>query len=401
MSAKSGGTGVPIVGASGNVPGMFSDAGDVLQRQRVSRKRDVELVFAQSMGADSVVAAIVSAVNPPQQLECIQQLSPKKFLVSFKAVNAAESFCRLVAPSLRIAGSVPLCKWLGMERKRVRVAFLPCAVDNSELAEELNKYGRVIEVTDEVYADTPVRIKTGTRLVEMEMASPVPNIISVCGFSVPVTYRGVVLQCRRCLLTGHLKAECETPFCDRCKAFGHSADQCDAPCLKCKAPGHHWKDCVVRSYAFAAASSQHNTTPADLLVDVLQPEVGTDLLTGHCFNVSTNLQISSSPIFERCTGGSIMDVDFDTPTRHNSETDANAAATATTNEGTDKAAPADDGHVTGTLPRAVATADNGPWEAAKTRARKRGNAPTTPERPPAIKTDSRKATRILNTRSTS
>lgn len=379
MSANSGGTRVPNAWASENVPAAFSDASDVSKRQRVSRKRDVELVFAQSMEAGNVVAAIVSAVNPPQQLECIQQLNTRKFLVSFTTANAAESFDRLVAPSLRIAGCKPLSKWLGMERKRLRVAFLPCAVDNGDLAEVLNKYGRVIQVTDEVYTDTPVRIKTGTRLVEMEMSSPVPNIISVCGFSVPVTYRGVMLQCRRCLLTGHLKADCNTPFCDRCKSFGHSADECDAPCLKCRSPGHHWRDCAVRSYAFAAASSHPATGPVDLHADAIQPETGIDLLTEECLNVPTDLLISSSPVSERGRDNTMMEVEFDTVTEQNFEKVVCADAARSTNKNDERAVANNSEHVTVTFERADAVSCGGPWETAKTRSRKRGNVSSRPD----------------------
>lgn len=95
------------------------------------------------------------------------------------------------------------------------------------------------------------------------MVEPVPNIITVCGFEVPVTYRGVIIQCRRCLREGHLKAGCTTPFCDRCKSFGHEGNGCAAPCLKCKAPGHHWRDCSVRNYAFAATRDFTEPAPAE------------------------------------------------------------------------------------------------------------------------------------------
>lgn len=263
MSADSGGTGALKAGGMDSLPENSREAINAAKRQAVSRRRDVELVFSQQVAIDIFVDAITSAISIPQQIECIQSINPKKFLVSFKSEEAAEHFHRVSAPALCISGVVPSCRWLGSERKRIRVTFLPNAVPNAELVNVLKKYGDVLQVTDEVYANRPLVIKTGTRLVDMNMSKAVPNILTVCGFSVPVTYKGVAIQCRRCLQEGHLKAECRTAYCDRCKAFGHSDNDCTAPCLKCKALDHHWRECTIRSYAFAAALGTTNESPTN------------------------------------------------------------------------------------------------------------------------------------------
>lgn len=381
MSANSGGTEVSGLLASENIPTMLPDSNDALKRQCVSRKRDVELVLAQPTQDNNVVSAIVSAVNPPQQIDCIQQLNQRKFLVSFKSVDSAEYFHRVLAPSLRIAGSAPQCKWLGVERRKIRVAFLPCAVANSELAEALKVYGRIIEITDEFYADTPVRIKTGTRIVEMEMTSPVPNIIKVCGFSVPVTYKGVVLQCRRCLLTGHLKSDCNTPFCDRCKSFGHSASHCSAPCLKCRAPDHHWKNCTVRNYAFAATSSGAATAPLGLPDDELKLDLLTASPVKSNLNELTIRQVSSSPVTDRDRSNCTVEEDFNSATENNSETETAMADAVLVNIG----AVEIDTAVNVTLQSADEAFNGGPWQSAKQRSKKRKNMSITPDKLPDAK----------------
>lgn len=254
MSAQSGGLGLVSERVSGRQPVNVVEAANAAKRQLVPRKRDVELTFAQPVTAEALVDAVLASVKPQQLLEGIQQINSKKFLVTFKSSTAAEYFSRELVAKISVAGLAPVCRWLGVERKRLRVSFLPCVVPNAELASVLNEFGRVLQIIDEVYSDRPISIKTGTRIVDMEMASAVPNIITVCGFSVPVTYKGVEIQCRRCLRHGHLRAECTTLFCDRCRSFGHDSSACSAPCLKCKAADHHWKDCSVRSYAFAATA---------------------------------------------------------------------------------------------------------------------------------------------------
>lgn len=294
MSANSGGPEAPGDLITGNLPGNSEEAANAARRLLVSRKRDVELCFLQDVAVGSVVDAIILAVGSPQQLECIQLISPKKFLVSFRSVESAEFFHRVSAPALCVTGARPTSRWLGSERKRLRVSFLPNAVPNTELVNALEKYGRVIQVTDETYANRPVCIKTGTRLVDMDMIRAVPNILTVCGFSVPVTYRGVVTQCRRCQQSGHLKADCKTPFCDRCRSFGHSCTDCSAPCLKCRSPGHHWRECSVRSYAFVAARNAGDQTQTEAASSVLNPKM--DLPPGEAFHTVAEIDSASAAI---------------------------------------------------------------------------------------------------------
>lgn len=382
MAAMSGGTARPNDRDLENLPALAEDAAKAAKRQLVSRRRDVELVLPQPTAADSVVAAIVAVVAPPEQIDCIQQLNSKKFFVSFKTAGSAEFFHRVIAPSLRIAGSVPTSRWLGAERKKIRVAFLPHAVPNSELADALKSYGRVVDITEEVYADTPVRIKTGTRVVEMEMTMPVPNIITVCGFTVPVTYKGVVLQCRRCLLTGHLKADCSTPLCDRCKAFGHCANVCKAPCLKCRAPDHHWRDCSVRSYAFAAASSGMSATPSL----PSKPRDGADVKSPveASSNPPRNLQ-NSSPILQQPMNEDTVTEEFNSATEINFESDTDVTCHGDLNSENRTADEMPHSRGEGDGQRVEEPTCSGPWESAKLRNKKRKNVSITPDKLPDCK----------------
>lgn len=260
MSADSGGLQHREADLATELPKVIPSMEGGSRRRDICRKKDFELVCSNPVDVSAVVGALVSLVDPPQLLEGVQQINSQKYVVSFKSVAGAEYFHSL-SQKLSIPGTAVACKWLGAEFKRVRVAFLPLAVSNEQLIATLQNYGRVVQVTEELYQNTPIQLKTGTRLVDMEMNTPVPNLISVCGFTVPATYRGVVVQCRRCLQPGHIKKECNTPYCDRCRSFGHGEDACAAPCLKCKSAGHHWRECTVRSYAFAMTTSVAEADP--------------------------------------------------------------------------------------------------------------------------------------------
>lgn len=264
MSAQSGGMGLVSERTPNRQPFNALETANATKRQTVSRKRDVELVFPQPTLVESLIDSILVLVKPQQQIEAVQQINNRKFLITFRNASYAEHFYRNLAAQVVVSEVSPVCRWLGVERKLLRVSFLPCVVPNEELVKELTKFGRVLRVTDEVYPNKQINIKTGTRLIELEMISAVPNIVTVCGFSVPVTYKGVEIQCRRCLKSGHVKADCTEPFCDRCRTFGHASTVCSAPCLKCKTANHHWKDCSVRSYAFAATATEECSVGADI-----------------------------------------------------------------------------------------------------------------------------------------
>lgn len=340
MSAQSGGRGFASAAASSHLPLNAVEAANAAKRQLVSRKREVELVFAQPVAAKSLILAILAIVKPQQQPEAVQQLSNKKFLITFKHADAAEYFYRELAVQVRVSDQSPVCRWLGVERKLLRVSFLPCVVPNEELAKELSKFGRVVRITDEVYPDTPISIKTGTRLVELEMVSAVPNIVTVCGFSVPVTYKGVEIQCRRCLRHGHIKAECTALFCDRCRTFGHASTDCLAPCLKCRVADHHWKDCSVRNYAFVATATtitNDASTESEIIFAELKNGADENSSAGHNTEGVSTRGVSNSEASIESAGA--------------------AAAVELASVADDAAVDLGEGHVDATCKRAVAPAD--------------------------------------------
>jgi hypothetical protein len=308
---------------------------NAVKRRKVSRKKDIELVCEQPSDVDTVARAVISLVNPPQQLEAIQQISNKKYVVSFFTEASAQLFHSNLAPKLRIPGTAASCKWLGVEHKKLRIAYLPNAVSNKELEAVLSMYGRIVRTTDEVLPDMPVVLKTGTRIVDIEMHKPVPNIITVCGYSVPVTYKGVKIQCRRCLQTGHLKADCKTQYCYRCKSFGHGEDTCSAPCLKCKAPDHHWKNCTVRSYSFAVGANNATTGEAAKPSEVVdQAELPVKSAVNKDNNTGTldgTCQLPSSDVTSmHIEDGDSSSSDVDTDGEHVEDVEAGSGDTAAT-----------------------------------------------------------------------
>lgn len=266
MSSESGGSGVATGGPSVKPATLsYADAANAAKRREVSRDKDFVLVCDKVVPVDVVVDAVIASVNPPQDLNSVQQITDRRFIISFKSSAAAAAYNLHGASGLSIPGTNFVCKWLGADIRKIKVTYLPTAIENKKLEEVLTSYGRVLSITDEVYTGKAVLVKTGTRIVELEMTRPVPNLITVCGYTVPAVYRGVVVQCRRCLQEGHLKATCNTPFCERCKTFGHEETTCAAPCFKCGSIEHHWRDCKIRNYVLAAGGPRESNQETALI----------------------------------------------------------------------------------------------------------------------------------------
>lgn len=143
-------------------------------------------------------------------------------------------------------------------------------VSNDDLAAALAPFGRVLSVTDMTFKGHPT-VDNGTRHVKMEMAKPVPNFMFVRGCRVQFEYRGVRRVCSRCGQSGHNRGDCQAPWCDRCRAFGHEAESCSAECRKCGAQ-HPTADCL-KPRTYAAALEEFPALPSG---SAEQPDVSSE-----------------------------------------------------------------------------------------------------------------------------
>ncbi|KAG0437023.1 hypothetical protein HPB47_017643 [Ixodes persulcatus] len=166
--------------------------------------------------------------------------------------------------------AVPL-ELVGARTVHVSVYRLPPYVSEEALVQALSQYGKVKGITYPSFRDRP-ELRTGTRVVKVEMSKTIPNFISVNGFRVMVDYRGLRRVCSRCGQEGHIGPACKTPRCDRCGVFSHPTAGCTTPCLRC-GHAHATTDWTQRkSYAVATQSSQ-DAWPALPALEATRPPV--------------------------------------------------------------------------------------------------------------------------------
>ncbi|KAG0416213.1 hypothetical protein HPB47_006608 [Ixodes persulcatus] len=217
--------------------------------------------FVINVPVDTPVDAIMDAfqhVVGDAGLQYLQHHGGARFMA---AVNSMATAQRLVAQGHLLLGDVQVpLEPVGAHVVHVSVYRLPPYVSEDALVQVLGQYGKVNGLSHVTYRDRP-DIRTGTRVVKLEMAKPVPNFIHIQGHRVMVDYRGMRRVCSRCGQEGHFGPACKTPRCDRCGVFGHPTEGCAAPCQRC-GHAHATTDCVQRkTYSAAARESRRGSPP--------------------------------------------------------------------------------------------------------------------------------------------
>ncbi|KAL1439147.1 hypothetical protein MTO96_047427 [Rhipicephalus appendiculatus] len=201
---------------------------------------------------DDVIDAL-EAVTGPAGIKSLQHMGGVKFGAA-AANDSAASKLKSRAAILLNGVSVPLIS-VGPEIVYVSVFRVPLWVGDAALAAALSAYGNVQQVHEPAFKGRP-GVGTGIRVAQVEMKKPVPNFLSVQGFTVMCDYRGVQKVCSRCRLAGHIGKDCATPRCTRCNVFGYATEGCIEPCRRCTG-NHATADCIrPKSFAAAAAGEQ-------------------------------------------------------------------------------------------------------------------------------------------------
>ncbi|CAN7945041.1 unnamed protein product, partial [Ixodes hexagonus] len=201
--------------------------------------------FTFEVPPDTPVDAIIDGIHGIVGVDGLQYLQHQGVPRFLALVSSMANAGKMVAQgTMRLGnGEVPLVP-VGPHVLYVSVFRLPPYVPDEALISVLNQYGKVLQVTHAAYKDHP-NIKTGTRVVRMEMAKPVPNFVNVRGHRAMFDYKGLRKVCFRCGKEGHVGSGCTTPRCARCNVFGHKTEGCQAPCQRC-GHNHATADCTER-----------------------------------------------------------------------------------------------------------------------------------------------------------
>ncbi|KAM7290252.1 hypothetical protein ISCGN_026899 [Ixodes scapularis] len=115
---------------------------------------------------------------------------------------------------------------------KVKLHWVPYDVPNGQVKKELERYGKVSEITRELFREKGFKaVESNTRSARLTLkkgytVDSLPHKIRLEGCKVLVVVPGRAPLCLRCRRTGHIRRDCRIPRCSDCHRFGHEADDC-------------------------------------------------------------------------------------------------------------------------------------------------------------------------------
>lgn len=213
----------------------------------------------ESATMDDLVDAVFDVVGPGK----VYGISHRGGNLYHVAVTTRSAVDRVFENGIFVAEQRCHIEPLGVRTVNVTCKMVPLYLRNENLIRALNKHGKVLKLDDITFEDRKGRgtLRTGNKkaLMEINDKCPLPNFIRVMDALIQCDYPGVRRVCRRCKQEGHLRANCKTPFCERCSSFGHTTNDCGSRCRRCHSK-HPQGDCPSR-LSYAAATRCHPNFP--------------------------------------------------------------------------------------------------------------------------------------------
>lgn len=206
----------------------------------MDRSRSVELRAVGRLAPQDILKALKDK-DCLDDLRCLQS-KPFGYEATYGNLEAAEKLMAL--DSFMLLGQTITLNKAGYVKIYVKVFDLPYGVSDDELRHVLTDFGDLIAYRRDRIREYP-DIESGVRTATMYLERSIPNFVNVAGFRAKIWYRGQVLACNICSMTGHFAKECPNIECRRCKGKGHFARDCSVErrCFGCQSTEHLIRDC--------------------------------------------------------------------------------------------------------------------------------------------------------------
>ena len=159
-----------------------------------------------------------------KSVKCVQSMPNGVFRVSCKSI---QTYTWLSTNGLAIRGFQ--CSVMEAEPSYTVVHLFRCPyeIPDETMRVYLSPFGKILQVKHEMDHDFP-SVLTGTRILHMQLSSPIPPRVMVKRFPCNVWYRGQPKTCRICHGKDHEAPACPLKGkCLRCLEEGHTARNCE------------------------------------------------------------------------------------------------------------------------------------------------------------------------------
>ena len=162
-----------------------------------------------------------------ERLSAIQFCPRGLIRITFKNVSDKEEFARMC--SLALDGHDLSVTSSDEPPSLVYVHYFPAEGDDALICDELSKYGEIVSIKHQSFSGIP-GLLTGSRILMMVLADPVPAEFRIADYPVRVWYKGIPPFCHICKVSGHKAADCQfNGKCRKCGSSAHKVHACTRP----------------------------------------------------------------------------------------------------------------------------------------------------------------------------
>lgn len=185
------------------------------------RSRSVRIVIPD-YDIDQVIEMVKTKLASINEITQVDTTSKNQITITFKSTVIRDHFMK---QQMSYKGQQVYCSLLDSERKLVILRDVPGELDDKDIIQVINTYGKVQSFQSSTLKNYPT-IRTTSRRILMTMMKKIPNYLKIKGFKIKVLYEGVVKVCKHCNLPDHSVLNCPTVRCFQCKQLGHIRRMC-------------------------------------------------------------------------------------------------------------------------------------------------------------------------------
>ena len=168
----------------------------------VNRKKTVRFKFDPLPDKKDFLRAVLNVLDH-EHVKCIQTLPGGRVDLT---VRHDDNVADILHSGIDLHGETWFPKPLGFDTTYAYVQYLPSEMSSVQVGEAMTRYGRVFSVKRQLYDGTT--IETGTRIVSLEVTSPIPSYVFLGGYRAKIWHRGQVQTCAKCSATDHFARDC-------------------------------------------------------------------------------------------------------------------------------------------------------------------------------------------------
>ena len=169
---------------------------------QVSRTKTVRFRFEVLPDKKDFLEAVLQVLQH-EHVKTIQTLPGGRVDLT---VRHDDNVTDIVHCGIDLNGETWFPKPLGFRTTYAYVQYLPSEMPSVQVCEAMSRYGKVLSVKRQLYEGT--MIETGTRIVSLEVTSPIPSYVFFAGYKAKIWHRGQVQTCAKCHSPDHFVKDC-------------------------------------------------------------------------------------------------------------------------------------------------------------------------------------------------